>query len=81
MTVQQGRGGFEDGPKFLHVQEHRLECLGGQRILSLLSSLFERRQVGSIQKPAVDGSTPGCWMQSFIAKTLLSLWQAPGSPP
>lgn len=38
--------------------------------------LFERMQLGSIQKSeksAVDRSTPGCWIRSFIAKTLLSL--------
>lgn len=47
----------------------------------LLSSLFERLQVGPTQESAVDRSTAGCWMRSFIAKTLLSLTGKHLAPP
>lgn len=49
------------------------KCLWSQSTLFPLCSLFEGIQVGFIQKSAVDRSTPGCWMRSFIAKALLFL--------
>lgn len=63
--------------KLLHVWEHTWVPMQLWASSPLpLSSLFERMQLGSIQKSEksrADRSPLGCWMRSFTAKTSLSL--------
>lgn len=73
MRVQQGRGGLRMALNHFTSKSTDVSAHETEHIRSLLGALFERMQVGSVPRPADDGSTPGCWMRSFIVKTLSSL--------